>query len=471
MRIIPIKSPGIAHSSYYVSSRGEAFVVDPRRNIEEYLKLAQADCASIKYVFETHRNEDYVIGSLELKNAAEAKICHSKETKFTYGDYALGDGDRFQVGELEVECLWTPGHTVDSICYSLYELGGCESPLAVFTGDTLFIGDVGRTDLPGLETWEKMSGTLFDSLHEKVLPLGDHVIVYPGHTAGSICGSQISDREVSTIGYEKKTNLQLNINRDDFVQNRLNNVMERPPYFRRMEDWNLNGAPHLKNVEAPRMLSPRKFKEESEKGEALILDTRQPDAYAASHIPGSINIWLAGTTYYPGWVIDYNNQIQLITERREDVHVATEYLYRIGFDDISGYLCSGIDAWRNAGMSVETSASVHVLDLKKRLEGGQIYVLDVREEHEYNSGHILGSQCIYVGHLKDRLRELPRDKMICVTCGWGGRGSIAASILSKEGYNVVNLLGGMNAWNASKLPVEKDPEYLESKAKTPVCPL
>lgn len=471
MRIVPIKSPGIAHSSYYVSSRGEAFVVDPRRDVEEYLRLTREDCASIKYVFETHRNEDYVIGSLELKDVAGAKICHSGETPFTYGDYPLVDGDRFQVGDLEVECLWTPGHTIDSVCYVLYDLRGCEAPLALFTGDTLFIGDVGRTDLPGEHLWEKMSGSLYDSLHGKVLPLGDHVIVYPSHTAGSICGSQISDRDVSTIGYEKRTNPLLSLDRDDFIQNRLSNIMGRPPYFRRMEEWNLNGAPPLKGMAELRMLTPREFLKESEKKEVLIMDTRQPDAYAASHIPGSISIWLSGATYYPGWVIEYSKHILLVTERKEDVPIVTAYLHRIGFDDVSGYLCPGIDAWRNSGSPIESSATLHVEELKKLLESGQIHILDVREDHEFNSGHIKGSQSIYVGELRNRLSELPNDRLICVTCGWGGRGSIAASILRKDGYSVANLLGGMNAWNAAKYPVEVDSMFAASRGKTAVCPL
>jgi len=471
MRIVPIKSQGIAHSSYYVSSKGEAFVVDPRRDVDEYLILAREDCASIKYVFETHRNEDYVIGSLEVKEVMPAKICHSRETPFTFGDYPLVDGDRFQVGDLEVECLWTPGHTVDSFCFVIYDLRGCEAPLAVFTGDTLFIGDVGRTDLPGEHLWEKLSGSLYDSLHGKVLPLGDHVIVYPSHTAGSICGSQISDRDVSTIGYEKRTNPQLSLSRGDFIQNRLSNIMGRPPYFRKMEIWNLNGAPLLRSVSEPRMLTPREFLMESEKAGVVIMDTRQPDAFAASHIPGSISVWLSGATYYPGWVIDYNKRILLVSERKDDIQSVITYLHRIGFDDVSGYLCPGIDAWRNSGKPIESSAVLHIDELRKLQESGQIHILDVREDHEFKSGHIKHSQNIYVGELRDRLGEIPKNRLICVTCGWGGRGSIAASLLREERYNVANLLGGMNAWIAAKYPVDIDPLYTENRGKTAVCPL
>ena len=471
MRIIPIKSPGIAHSSYYVSSRGDAFVIDPRRDVEDYLRLAREECTTIKYVFETHRNEDYVTGSLELKEAVGAQVCHSKETPFKYGDHSLSDRDRFQVGDLEVMSLWTPGHTVDSMCYVLYDLKGCEAPLAVFTGDTLFIGDVGRTDLPGEQLWEKMSASLYDSLHSKVLPLGDHVIVYPSHTAGSICGNLISDREVSTIGYEKRTNTQLSLSREDFIRNRLNNIMERPPYFKRMEEWNLNGAPLLRRLTTPTMLTPGEFMKESEKSDVFILDTRQPDAFAASHIPGSINIWLSGATYFPGWIIDYGKHIVLVSDRREDISTVTSYLHRLGYDDVSGYLCPGIEAWREAGKPIKSSPPLHIHELKSLLDKSEIHVLDVREDHEYNSGHIKGSQSIYVGHIRDRRGEVPRGELVCVTCGVGLRASIAASILEKEGYKVANLLGGMYAWNSAGLPVEVDPKYREQIGRTAVCPL
>lgn len=471
MRVVPVKSPGIAHSSYYVSSGGAAFVVDPRRDVEEYIRLAREECASIKYVFETHRNEDYVIGSLELKDATGAEVSHSKETPLKYGDHSISDGDRFHIGDLDVESLWTPGHTIDSMCYALYDLKGCDAPLAVFTGDTLFNGDVGRTDLPGENIWENMSGSLYESLHDKVLPLGDHVIVYPGHTAGSICGSQISDRDVSTIGYEKRTNMQLSLSREDFIRNRLNNVMERPPYFRRMEEWNLNGASLLKDTKEPKMLTPIEFMEYSEKPDSFILDTRQPDAFAASHIPGSVSIWLSGATYYPGWVVDYDQQILLVSERREDIPTVTSYLHRIGYDNVFGYLCPGIEAWRNSGKPLESSPPLHIHELQSLLEKGQVHVLDVREDHEYNSGHIKGSQSIYVGHLKDRLGEVPKGGLVCVTCGVGLRASIAASILKKEGYRVANLLGGMHAWNSAGLPVEVATKYREGLRRTVVCPL
>ena len=447
MRLEEIKSPGLAHTSYYLSDQGKAFVIDPKRDIGDYLKLAREDCASIDLVFETHRNEDYIIGSSELKAETGAEICHSKETDFKYGDHSLSDGEDFKLGNLKIEALYTPGHTFDSMCYVLYDWRNRDDPLMVFTGDTMFIGDVGRTDLPGEKHWEELSDKLYDSLHEKILPLGDHVIVHPAHTAGSICGSRISDREWSTIGYEKKTNPQLTMTREEFIEDRLNNFMHRPQYFRRMEEWNLRGAPLLSTIPDVKMVNPVDFDNMTDMEGTIVLDTREPDAFAASHIPGSINIWLWGASYFTGLVIDYDQRVLLVVERKEDAKTAVNYLHRIGYDDILGYLCVGLKAWRNAGRPTTSLGSIHAPELKSKVENNEVHVLDVREDHEWESGHIEGSQNIYVGHLQGELSRVPGDKPIVVHCGWGGRGGIAASILKRNGFeNVYNLLGGMHAW-------------------------
>lgn len=447
MRLEEVKSPGLSHTSYYMSDQGKAFVVDPKRDVDDYVKLAKEDCASINLVLETHRNEDYLVGSLELKEKSGAEICHSNATKFRYGDHALKGGEEFKLGNLKLKTLYTPGHTFDSMCYVLYDWRNRDNPLMVFTGDTLFVGDVGRTDLAGEEHWEELSGTLYDSLHEKLLPLGDHVIVHPAHTAGSICGSRISDREWSTIGYEKRTNPQLQMNRDEFIDDRLSNFMNRPPYFRRMEEWNLKGSPLISTLPEPEMFDPVEFDRQLDVEGSIVLDTRMPDAFAASHIPGSINIWLAGAAYFPGLIFSFGQKLLLVANRRDDALTAIDYLRRIGFDDILGYLCIGLDAWRNAGRPAKSFGSIHAPELKRKTGNQEVHVLDVREEHEWRSGHIKGSQNIYVGHLQENLDEVPKDKPVVVHCGWGGRGGIAASILQRNGFNdVSNLLGGIHAW-------------------------
>jgi hydroxyacylglutathione hydrolase len=343
------------------------------------------------------------------------------------------------------------------MCYIIYDSGSGDDPLLLFSGDTLFIGDVGRTDLPGLDIWETMSEKLFDSLQEKILPLGDKVLLYPSHTAGSICGSLISDREMSTIGYEKATNPQLKLDKEDFINNRLENRMLRPPYFRRMEDWNLNGPPLLGGQSRLEPLDIIKFEQKWKEKNSVVLDTRNPEAFAGSHIPDSINIWLDGVSFFPGWVLSYKDQILLLTERLENVGTARDYLRRIGFDNILGYLCPNIEIWRNQGKPIETLGTLSATKARKMLDHNEGLMLDVREEHEWKTGHIKEAKQIYIGNLQHKTDTLPRDKTIITTCGWGGRGGLAASILKRKGFEkVYNLLGGMKAWKSLEYPLEKE---------------
>lgn len=458
MRLETIKSPGIAHASYYLSDAGEAVVVDPRRDVGAYVKLATEDCANIEYVLETHRNEDYVSGSVELKEALGAEICHSEELPFAYGDHNLSGGEVINVGSLSVKAVATPGHTFESVCYAVSDAELGPDPFMVFTGDTLFVGDVGRTDLPGPERWERISGMLFDSIHGELLPLGDHVLVYPAHTAGSICGSRIGDREVSTIGVERRTNPLLGLDRDEFVRNRLGNRMLRPPYFTRMESLNLSGPPLLKHSPEPRHLPVQDFEPMWRRPDTVVVDTRNPEAFAASHIPGSLSIWLEGASYYTGWAVSYDDRVILVVERREDAERATTYLRRLGYDDVVGYLCPGIAGWRNSGRPTESFGAITAPDLKDALGGGGLTLLDVRGEDEYASGHIPGAMNVYVGHVAGVARSMRGGKPVVVTCSWGGRGSLAASILRRNGVrDVSNLLGGMHSWNALRYPIEKAP--------------
>jgi len=455
LRLETVKSQGIAHASYYLSDGGEAIVVDPRRDIEAYVRLAREDCAKIQYVLETHRNEDYVIGSVELKEAVGAEVCHSKDTPFGYGDHNLTGNEVIGIGRLRIRTITTPGHTFDSVCYAVADTRISPEPFMVFTGDTLFVGDVGRTDLPGAEHREKLSAHLFDSIHGKLVPLGDHVLVYPGHTAGSVCGSRIGDREVTTIGIERRTNPLLKLERDAFVRNRMETRIPRAPYFRRMEEWNLNGAPLLRYAAAPKHLPVQDFESLWRQPDTVVVDTRSPEAYASSHIPGSISIWLEGLPYYAGWAIDYDERILLVVERRSDAEEATTYLHRIGYDEVAGYLCPGVDGWRNNGRFTESIGTLTAPDLKDVLEKRSVTLIDVRDVEEYASGHIPGSVNIYVGDIDSEARNIPGGNPIILTCGWGGRGSTAASILRRRGIReIFNLLGGTNAWRTLGYPME-----------------
>lgn len=451
-----IKSKGLAHNSYFLADEDEALVVDPRRDCIVYTQLAKRECVKIKYILETHRNEDYVIGSLELQNLTDAEIAHSKETAFKYGERNLSDGDTLAVGRLKIKALYTPGHTNDSMCYVVYSSMKSNDLMIVFTGDTLFAGDVGRTDLLGLDVWREQSEKLYNSLHEKVLPLGDHVIVYPAHGAGSICGHEISDREFSTIGYERKTNRLLQLGKKAFAEHIMKQKLLRPPYFRKMEQYNLNGPPLLHEAPIPKPLSVDEVEEEMRQPNTVIVDTREPGAFAGSYIPGSLNIWLDGLSFFSGWVITYDQRILLVTERKEDIDTAKAYLWRLGFDKIVGYLCPGLEEWRNDGKPVEHLGTLSATMLKEKLGRNEVVLVDVREEHEWKEGHIEGAERIYVGYLNEEASRLPRDKPIATTCGWGGRGGLGASILKKVGFNdVYNVLGGMKAWKKWGYPVKK----------------
>jgi len=452
-----IKSKGLAHNSYFLSDGEEALVVDPRRDCMVYTQLAKRDCVKIKYIMETHRNEDYVTGSLELQDITNAEIAHSKETPFKYGDHNLSDGETLNVGNLKIKALYTSGHTNDSMCYVVYESANSNDPMMVFTGDTLFAGDVGRTDLPGLEIWRQQTEKLYDNIHAKVLSLGDHVIVYPAHGAGSICGHEISEREFSTIGYERKTNPSLQLDKEAFIEHILKRKLLRPPYFRKMEDYNLNGPPLLREAPVPQSLSVDEFEQEMHRSGTVIVDTREPGTFASSHIPGSLNIWLDGLSFFPGWVLTYDQTILLVTERREDVETAKAYLWRLGFDNIEGFLCTGIIEWTNHGKSIERLGTLSATQLKEMLDRKECILVDVREEPEWNEGHVEGAERVYVGHLKEEANRLPRDKPVATTCGWGGRGGLGASILKKLGFdNVYNVLGGMKAWKSMGYPLEKE---------------
>lgn len=280
MMLEVVTSKGLASNSYFLADGEEALVVDPCRDCIVYAQLAEQECVEIKYVVETHRNEDYVVGSLELRDMTGAEIAHSKELPFKYGEHSLSDGDILNIGNLRIETLYTPGHTNESLCYAVYESGESNIPMMVFTGDTLFAGEVGRTDLYGPDAQLEQAEKLYNSIHEKLLPLGDHVIIYLGHGAGSVCGHHISDREFSTIGYERKTNPMLQVDKEAFVARSIAQKMLVPPYFRKMEYYNLNGVPLLRELPVPRPLSVSEFEREIEKSDLVVVDTREPDAFA-----------------------------------------------------------------------------------------------------------------------------------------------------------------------------------------------
>ena len=456
MKLQTIKSEGLAHNSYYLSDGDEAVVIDPRRDCEIYTNLAQQECAQIKYILETHRNEDYVIGSLELKNMTEAEIGHSTALAFKYGEHNLADGDVLNVGNTKIKAVYTPGHTNESLCYVVYPSGSSEA-LMVFTGDTLFAGSVGRTDLYGKPAQQTQAEKLYNSLHEKLLPLGDHILVYPAHGEGSVCGSSISNQEPTTIGYEKKTNPYLQLSKEEFIKKSQNEELVVPLYFPRMEELNLNGPPLLSDLSYPKPLSLQVFEKEMQQHNMTIIDTRMPNAYAGSHIPNALSIWLGGTSVYPGWLLDINQYIIFIHERSIDIDKAAARLRRLGFDNMCGYLCGGMNRWQEAGKPISHTGVMSVFELKEKLAKQEVLLLDVREPHEWKEdGYIEGAKLMFFADLPDKAALLPKDKPIAVTCSVGNRTSIAVSLLEKAGFkDVSNVLGGMTAWTKLNYPIKK----------------
>ena len=456
MKLYTVKSEGLAHNSYFLVDGNEAAVVDPRRDCQIYLHLAQKNCAKIRLIFETHRNEDYVVGSRELQSLSNAQICHSKELAFKYGEHNLDDGETLNVGNLKIRSLHTPGHTDESLCYVVSDLEKSAEPLMVFSGDTLFVGSVGRTDLQGKPAQPKQAEKLYTSLHEKLLPLGEGVIVYPAHGSGSMCGSGISEQAFSTLGYEKKTNPHLALGKEAFVQKALATELLVPPYFSKMEEYNQKGAPQLRGLALPKALSVTEFEAQMNEADSIVVDTRKPYAFAGSHISGALNILLGGTAVYPGWVLTYDQRVLLVLERQSDLTRVLRHFWRLGFVNINGYLCVGMGEWQKQGKPISTIGTLSASDLKDRLE--RYVVLDVREPSEWHQeGTIKGAERIFFGDLTEKLGSLQRNKRFAVTCSVGDRASIAASILKRKGFEVSNVLGGMTAWENLGYPTTKKP--------------
>jgi hydroxyacylglutathione hydrolase len=458
------ESPGLAHLSYLVADGGLAAVIDPRRDCEVYLQAAEAAGQRIAFVLETHRNEDYVIGSRELAARTGAEIWHAEGVPgyepmdYEYGQ-AIEDGQTWRIGRLLLEALHTPGHTPGSMSYLLREPGG--APWMVFTGDALFAGDVGRVDLLGMDRAEEMAGLLYDSIFQRLLPLGDHVLVWPAHGSGSVCGSAIDERPWTTIGLERRLNPHLQVSsRDEFVAG-VAREMERPPYFLRMEELNLEGAPLLGCLPAPPPLSPDEVA--SLIGECAVVDTRAELSFGAAHVPNSLSIGQGSLASYAGWFLPYDRPILLVTEG-DDPEPAVRTLVRLGYDGgaggLAGYLSGGMHAWHTAGRESRSVGMVTVEELCRRTfkpqSGPRPWTLDVRSAGELETaGRIEGAHHIQLTQLPGELDRVPKDRPIYIFCGSGRRSMIAASLLKRAGWqDLIVVLGGMTGWNAVRCELD-----------------
>ena len=451
------KSEGLAHYSYLIADGGDAVVIDPRRDCDAYIEAAVAGGFRITKILETHRNEDYLIGSMELADRTGAQIWRADaQWDYRYGE-AAQDGQTWRVGALELEAIHTPGHTPGMMSYLLRDPSGAN--WIVFTGDALFAGDVGRVDLMGEDRMEEMAGLLYDSLYERLLPLGDEVIVCPAHGSGSSCGAAIADREWTTIGLERRLNPRLRYeDKDEFVQG-VARKLEYPPYFARMERLNLEGPPVLGRLPSPAPLAATEFDRRREG--AQVLDTRSELAFSAAHVRGALSIWKQGVPKYAGWFLDYDRPILLVNETNDPSEMV-RYLVRLGFDDVAGFLSgtpshNAMLSWHMAGKESEAVRTVVVQEMCRILDRGEeAWILDVRSDAELASaGQIHGAHHIHLTQLPVHYQEVECDRPVYIFCGSGLRSMTAASLLKRKGWtDLAVVLGGFAGWISTTCAIE-----------------
>ncbi len=444
----------LGHYSYLIGSTeaGVAFVVDPKRDIDDYLRTAQDRGLRITHILETHLHNDYVSGSRELAAACGAVIGHSAAAGLRYDHQPLRDDDRLCFGELQVRVLETPGHTPEHLCYLVYDTKRSPTlPALIFSGGDLLVGSVGRPDLLGPALGAKLAPQLYDSLHHKILPVGDAVIVLPTHGAGSSCGAAISSTRTSTIGYEKATNPYLQHDGPAaFVRAVLSNQPTIPAYYPRMRPINQAGPP-LGAPPTLALLDPAAFAARVAQPQTTVLDTREATAFGAGHVVGAINVGLDNRfTTWAGSTLSAEDALLLVVAAPTDVAAALTQLHRIGLDGAVGVLAGGMDAWTAAGRPVATVAQISVAALKRMIDSATpLQVVDVRNADEWQSGHIAGAVHRLANSLVTEPADLPRDHPLAVICGSGYRSSLAGSLLRRQGYTQIhNVTGGMAAWLA-----------------------
>jgi glyoxylase-like metal-dependent hydrolase (beta-lactamase superfamily II)/rhodanese-related sulfurtransferase len=445
----------LAHASYMLASQGEAVVVDPQRDVEIYLKAAEANQVSIRHILETHLHADFVSGHQELAARTGARIYIGEQAQATYLHTTMRDGFELQAGKIRITALETPGHTPESMCFVITDEEKSSLPWAVLTGDTLFLGDVGRPDLSKRYTPPQLAGMLYDSLHGKLLTLADDVLVYPAHGAGSLCGRNMRAERVSTIGTERLTNYALQIkSKEEFVKQLTSNLPARPAYFLQDAEINRTGAAALSDLPALSPLEPAQVQTILSDG-GIVLDVRPGDQFAAQHVPGSINIALSGQfASWAGALLGLAARPVLVAESQDAVSEARMRLARVGLEDAQGFLNGGIEAWMQAGFPLATITQIDVQELDRQLQGDGTQVLDVRREPEWEAGHIAEASWWPLDNFKIAPPEIDRSLPIAVHCKGGYRSMIACSLLQRAGFqNVVNIVGGFDAWQQAKLPV------------------
>jgi glyoxylase-like metal-dependent hydrolase (beta-lactamase superfamily II)/rhodanese-related sulfurtransferase len=458
MKIEQIYTGCLAQGAYYIESDGEAAVIDPLREVKTYLQKAKKNKATIKYVFETHFHADFVSGHLDLAKETGAKIIYGPTAKPGFEAIIAEDEQEFRLGKIIIKVLHTPGHTMESSCFLLKDENGNDA--ALFSGDTLFIGDVGRPDLAQKVraelTQEKLADFLYDSLRNKIMPLADNVIVYPAHGAGSACGKNMSKETTDMLGHQKLTNyaLRKDMSKDEFVKSILTGLTPPPQYFPFNVLMNIRGYDNIAEViqRGTQALSPDAFETAANDTGALIIDTRDAKKFAAGFIPNSINIGLDGQ--FASWVgtliPDINQKILFIARPGHEEEVVTR-LARVGYDHAIGYLKGGFDAWKNTGKETDSIHSVSVNELASvKANDSQAVILDIRRKSEYDSEHVVDAENIPLDYINQNMSQVAKDKTYYVHCAGGYRSMIFISILKARGYeNLVNIQEGFKTLKKS----------------------
>ena len=451
----------LAQGAYYIESNGEAAVIDPLREVEPYLQRAEKNNATIKYIFETHFHADFVSGHLTLSNKTNAPIVFGPLANPDFDVIIAKDGQSFSIGDVTITALHTPGHTMESTTYLLRDANGKDH--AIFSGDTLFLGDVGRPDLAqkkGAMTQEQLAETLYDSLRNKIMPLADDITVYPAHGAGSACGKKMMKETVDTLGNQKKVNYALreDMTKEEFVNEVIDGLLPPPQYFPENVRLNKSGYEDIDEVMAKGKvpLSPSKFEDIANQSGAVILDVRSADEFSKGHIPNSIFIGIdGGFAPWVGTLIgDTQHPIILVTPKGREEETITR-LSRVGFDNTLGYLEGGITAWTAAGKDIEQIENVTAAQLQTKIEDGAA-LFDVRKENEYDSVHIPNATLIPLDKINESLNHHDFEKEFYLHCAGGYRSMIALSILKNRGiHGGVNVVGGIKAIKETSIDLQE----------------
>jgi hydroxyacylglutathione hydrolase len=457
MKVEQIYTGCLAQGAYYIQSEGEAVVIDPLREIEPYVQKAERNNARIKYVFETHFHADFVSGHLDLAKATGATIVYGPTAKPSFEAKIAKDGEELKVGKLTFVVLHTPGHTLESACYLLKDENG--KPVALFSGDTLFIGDVGRPDLAQKAanmTKEELAGLLFDSLRQKIMPLPDDIIVYPAHGAGSACGKNMAKETSDTLGHQKQTNyaLRADMTKEEFIKEVIEGLTTPPQYFPMNVMLNKQGYESIGEVlkKGTQPLSVEAFEAAANETGALILDTRDPQTFAKGFIPNSVNIGLDGN--FAPWVgtliPDIRQPLLIVAQEGREQEVVTR-LARVGYDNAIGYLKGGFEEWLKSGKEIDQIESISAEELAERMKkSGPLNVLDVRKETEYKAEHLANAENASLDYINDSMQMVDKDKTYYVHCAGGYRSMIFISILKARGYDkLIDIKGGFKAMKDS----------------------